>query len=351
MKKALSKLPFVKKKSDAPEGRITTDTIAEHREQVLAGGRRFKYPVQYARHKLVINAVLIGLGAVVSFTLISWWQLYLVQNTGDFMYRLTKIFPVSVAEVDGEEVRYSDYLMRFRSSVQYLVERDQININDEDGKQRIESVKRRELDGAIADAYAAKLAREQNISVSDAEIEAFLVQQRTSSEGEVSEATYNAVILDYYGWSPAEYRQAMKAKLLRQKVAYAVDGRARELSEDVEARVRAGTSSLSQIADQLNAAQSGSVVFTPALWVPRDNQDGGLAAAAAALQKGQVSEPIQTAAGNGYYIVKLVDSNDSQVQYEYIRVPLTEFSTRLSEVISAGKVREFITIQQQDAGE
>lgn len=134
-----------------PRGDITTDTIAEHREQVLAGGRRFKYPVQYARRKLVINAVLIGLGAVVSFTLISWWQLYLVQNTGDFMYRLTKIFPVSVAEVDGEEVRYSDYLMRFRSSVQYLVERDQININDEDGKQRIESVKRRELDGAIAD--------------------------------------------------------------------------------------------------------------------------------------------------------------------------------------------------------
>src|SRR5690606_38277452 len=103
-----------------------------------------------------------------------------------------------------------DYLMRYRSSIQYLLERDQIDLATDDGKRQADSVKRREFDGAVADAYATKIARERDIVVTDAELEEFLIQQRQSADGEVSEATYNAVILDYYGWSPDEYRHPMK---------------------------------------------------------------------------------------------------------------------------------------------
>ena len=47
------------KKQPAPAAsRITNETIAEHREQILAGGRRFKYPIQYTKHKLIINTAL-----------------------------------------------------------------------------------------------------------------------------------------------------------------------------------------------------------------------------------------------------------------------------------------------------
>lgn len=343
MKKVLSK--FRKKQPQEPAGRITTDTLAEHRERVLAGGRKFKYPVQYQRHKLVINALIIGVAALLLLIGLGWYMLYSAQNTSEFMYRVTKVVPVPVAVVDGEQVQYSNYLMKYRSAEHYLVEKEQIDINSNDGKSQLSYVKGQAMNDAIADAYASKLARELDVTVSDAELEAFLKQQRASSDGEVSETTYNAVILDYYGWSPGEYREAMKSKLLRQKVAYAVDAKAEDLSKNIESKVKAGATDLKVVADELNASTKGAVVYMPAAWVPRTNQDGGLAEAAAKLTKGQISSAVKTTSGNGYYYVKLVDSNETQVQYEYVHVPLREFTDKLKSVEKDNKLTEFIKVE------
>jgi hypothetical protein len=84
--------------------RITSETIEQHREHILAGGRKFKYPIQYARHKLVINAILISVAAVIIALVVGWWQLYPQQNTSEFMYHVTKVIPVPVAYVDGQPV-------------------------------------------------------------------------------------------------------------------------------------------------------------------------------------------------------------------------------------------------------
>jgi hypothetical protein len=343
MKKLLSKLR--KKQPQEPAGRITTDTLAEHREKVLAGGRKFKYPVQYQRHKLVINALIIGVAAVLLLIGIGWYMLYSAQNTSEFMYRVTKVVPVPVATVDGEPVEYSDYLMKYRSAEHYLLEKEQIDGKSPDGKSQLGYVKSQAMDDAIADAYASKLARGLDVDVTSADLEAFLKQQRQSSDGEVSEATYNTVIRDYYGWSPSEYREAMKSKLLRQKVAYAVDKKAEGITRSIEDAVKAGNTDLKVIAEGFNAQTKDAVAYTPAAWVPKTNQDGGLAAAAAKLSKGQVSTAIKTTSGNGYYYVKLIDSNETQLQYEYIHVPLTEFSARLAQVAKDNKLAKFIKIE------
>ena len=343
MKKLVSKLR--KKQPEEPAGRITTDTLAEHREKVLAGGRKFKYPVQYQRHKLVINALIIGIAALLLAIAMVWYLLYVTKNTSDFMYRVTKVIPAPVAVVDGEPVQYSDYLMKYRSAAHYLIEKEQIDANSADGKSQLSYVKSQAMDDAIADAYASKLARELDVTVTDADLEAFLKQQRQSSDGEVTEATYNAVIRDYYGWSPQEYREAMKSKLLRQKVAYAVDAHAEDVSKGIEEKVKAGNTDLKAIATELNAAEEDAVTYMAAAWVPKNNQDGGLAQAAAKLSKGQVSTAIKATSGNGYYYVKLVDSNDSQVQYEYIHVPLKEFDAKLTQVEKDKKLTQFIKIE------
>ncbi len=343
MKKLVSKLR--KKQPQEPAGRITTDTLAEHREQVLAGGRKFKYPVQYQRHKLVINALVIGAVALILLIALGWYMLYVAKNTSEFMYRVTKVVPAPVAIVDGEPVQYSDYLMKYRSAAHYLVEKEQIDENSPNGKSQLSYVKGQAMDDAIADAYASKLARELDVTVTDADLEAFLKQQRQSSDSEVSEATYNAVIRDYYGWSPQEYREAMKHKLLRQKVAYAVDAHAEDVSKTIEDKVKAGTTDLKAIADELNASEEDAVTYMAAAWVPKNNQDGGLAAAAAKLTKGQVSTAVKATSGNGYYYVKLVDSNDTQVQYEYVHVPLKEFDAKLAQVEKNDKLTRFIKIE------
>ena len=344
MKKLLSKVRG-KKQPEEPQGRITTDTLAEHRERVLAGGRKFKYPVQYQRHKLVINTIIIAVAALVILVGLGWYLLYPGQNSSEFMYRVTKVVPVPVAMVDGQPVAYSDYLMKFRSAEHYLTEKEQVDVSTEDGKRQLDYVKSQSMDDAIADAYAAKLAAEKNIEVTDADLETFLKQQRQSSDGsEVSEATYNSVIKDYYGWSPDEYRDAMKSKLLRQKVAFAVDDTAQKTADAIQTQLSSGQTNLETIANALNAQTKGAVSYTPPAWVPKNNRDGGLATAAAGLQKGQISKALKTSSGDGYYYVQLVDINDTQVEYAYIHVPLTTFNDQLKALEKDGKLTKYIKV-------
>ncbi|HEY8992642.1 MAG TPA: SurA N-terminal domain-containing protein [Candidatus Microsaccharimonas sp.] len=342
MKKLLNK---IRRKPTTPESsRITTETIAEHRERILAGGRRFKYPVQYARHKLVFNAIIITIATLIALVGVGYWQLYSAQNTSDFMYRVTRVLPLPVAKIDGQPVLYSDYLMKYRSSIHYLETKERVNLKSEDGKRQSDFVKSQAMEDTLADAYAMKLAKQHNVTVTDAELQMFLKQQRSSTDGEVSEATYDAVILDYYGWSPEEYQHAMQTKLLRQKVSFVVDADALAASKTVGNTITAGNTDMKSVAETINQTAKVQVVYGALGWVPKTNQDGGLAAAAAKLQKGAISTVIKSTTGEGYYFIKLLDSNDTQVNYEYVHIPLTTFMKQLQTVEDQKKVDEYITI-------
>lgn len=326
MKKLLSKVTRKKPIDDTPPSRITNDTVAEHREQILSGAKRFKYPLQYARHKLVINTVIISIATIVALLFVGWMSLYVFQTTSDFMYRVTRVIDVPAGYVDGAKISYSDYLMRYRSSIYYLEKKEQVSLTSDEGKIQQALIQNRALDDAIADAYARKLADEMNITVSDEELEAFLKLQRQSSDGEVSTQTYDAVVLDYYNWTPDEYRDATKSRLLRQKVAYAVDTDALATAERVGARL-GESDDLQAIAKELGE----SVTYGASGLVPNANQDGGLAQAAAAQDKGVVSSMITSTTGDGYYYVRTLEKTDSQVKYDYIFVPVSAFDDQLEQ--------------------
>jgi len=341
MKKLLTKF---RKKNVEISSRITNETVAEHRERILAGGRRFKYPVQYARHRLVFNAIIISVVAAIIIAAIGWWQLYPAQNTSTFVYRITQALPLPVASVDGQLVPYSDYLMKYRGDVHYLEQKEQVSLKSDDGKRQVQYIKQKAMQDAIADAFSVKLAKKLNLTVSDTELEVSLKLQRQSSDGEVSQQTQDASALSYFGWSPAEYRYATKTKLLRQKVAYAIDSSAAKVADSIAAQIKVGTSSLQAIAEATNAAGGSTVAYGASGWVPKTNQDGGLATAANKLERGKTSDVIKSTTGDGYYFVRLIDSNDTQVSYEYIQVPLTAFTKELAAVEKDGKIIQYISI-------
>ena len=87
-------------------------------------------------------------------------------------------------------------------------------------------------------------------------------------------------------------------------------------------------------------------MFTvPALgWVPKTNQDGGLAAAATKLEKGALSPVIKSTTGEGYYYIRLLDTNETQVNFEYVHIPLTVFTKLFKEAKDQDKVKEHIKI-------
>lgn len=341
----MKKLPFRKrdtKKQETPS-RITNETVAEHRERILAGGRRFKYPVQYARHRLVFNTIIVTVAALLLLTFLGWWQLYPMQNTSTFFYRVTRVLPLPVASVDGEMVRYGDYLMYFRSSAHYLQQSEQINLDSEEGKRQLDYIRRKSMDTVIADTYASKLARELGISVTDAEVDEVISEDRNTANGRISQETYDASALSILGWSPEEYRQDARSKLIRQKVSYAIDTNAKQQADKAVQLLKKETN-LNKVAEQLGARSGSGVSVGASGMVPRTNRDGGLSIAAAELEKGKVSSAIKTTTGDGYYFVKLVEKTGTQVSYEYVKIPLTEFTNRLVSLREEGKIQEFISI-------
>jgi hypothetical protein len=346
----MKKLSLKKRKQVEQPSRITNETVAEHREQILAGGRKFKYPRQYERHRLVFNVIIIILVTLVILAVVIWWQLYPVQNTSTFFYRVTRILPVPVASVDGSPVRYSDYLMSLSGSQHYLEQSERLNLNSDDGKRQIEFIKRQALDGAIADTYAAKIADQKGIKVTDKQVDAVIDASLNTVSGRISQDIYDDSTLSTLGYSADEYRQIIKRSLVRQEVTYSIDSKAEATKKAAEAMLKeTPVPAFSDIAKRLQdkgySVQLGSTGL-----VPKSNHDGGVTQEAAKLQKNQISSFFRSNDGNsernGYYIVQLIDVNDKQVNYNYLRIPLTEFDKQIKSLSVNKKIQEYISVQK-----
>lgn len=353
MKKPTLKLK--RKKAEQPKpSRITNETVAEHREQILAGGRKFKYPHQYARHKLVFNAIVIILVTLILAAVIIWWQLYPAQNTSTFFYRVTRVLPVPVASVDGAQVRYSDYLMSLSVSKRYLQETERLNLDSEGGRRQVEFIKRQALDTAIADTYAAKLARETGVSVGDQQIDQVIESSLDTVSGKISQNVYDDSVLSALGWSVEEYRQAIRNSLIRQEVAYKIDEKATEAKQEAEKLLGASEKPrLDVITKRLQDKGLNVQLGSTGSLVPKTNHDGGLTREALRLKVGETSAFFKSTDAssqrNGYYVVQLVEMNDKQVSYNYIRVPLTELDNRLKTLVKNDQVKEYISVEESSS--
>lgn len=334
-------IPAAAKPTDT-SNRITNETVAEHRERILAGGRRFKYPVQYARIKLIRNTVIIVVVSLLLFGFVTWWQLYPAQSTNEFFYRVTRLLPLPVANIQGENVPYSYYLLTLRSAMHFLSTNNNTNFDTDDGKRQLNYLKRGALDDAIEYGFASKLARENHISISDQEVEAFYKKILQQNRLTTNESAYTDSIAKYYGWTFDEFKISTRGKLLKNKVAQAIDAPAKEKIESLQKQLVAGadfTALAKANSDDPEVAQSGGDQGQ----VPRNSQDAsGLVEAVTRLQPGQVSGVLHDA--DGYYIVKLFDINDNQVHYGRIFVAYKEFNKRLQAAKAAGQVQEFISV-------
>ena len=347
----MKKLPFkrrTKTLQDTAPTRITNETVAEHRERILAGGRRFKYPMQYARHKLVINAILITIGAVILLVVLGWWQLYPAQNTSTFFYRLTRAVPVPVATVDGRWVSYADYLMYYRGSTHYLQQNEPLNLQGDSGKRQTDYNKRESLRNAELDTYVAKLADQLHITITNDQIDQDIKEARTPRTGPIPPETYDATTMSVLGWTPDENRQVIRNNLMRVAVSYALDTAARQQAEKAASLVAAPDADFDKIATQLGGEGTAKVEAGVSGFVPVVNRDDGRSAAAAKLQKGQVSGVIKTPTADSYYFVKLIDKTDTQLSYAYLRIPLTVLNNQFAQLKSQHKIQEFITVPAVD---
>lgn len=347
MKKLVSKLPkrLQPKSEETPPSRITNETVAEHRERILAGGRKFKYPVQYARHKLVFNALIITVAAALLLGLLGWWQLYVVQNSSAFMYRITRILPVPVAAVDSEQVPYRDYLLQYRGSEYYLEKYGEIKLSTEDGRRQLDYIKRQSLDKAQQVAYARMLGREKGITVSSADVDAFIDQERNTANGRVSLETYNASIKMLYDQDTDDYRLSVANGILKTKVAFVVDTNATKQADTALTLAKNSNGDFAKAAEELATSQGAAVVAGQSGMVDVNSKYGGLRVSEVSqLNVGQLSDILRTTTDDGYYIVKLMNKTDTQVDFTYIHIPLSTFENDFAKLKKDGKITEFVKL-------
>lgn len=339
------RLPKKRKESAEISARITNETVAEHREKVLAGARRFKYPVQYAKHRLVINTILLSIFAIIAIIGIIWWQLYPAQNTSTFFYRITRVIPLPVASVDGQSVPYGDYLMGFRSQEHYLQNKENVNLYSKENKKQLDWIKRQALNDAIADSYAVKLASDNKIKITSEQIDAAILRQRQARDGVASKESYDAIVLDHFNWTPEEARDVTARKLLRQEVSYAVDNIANELKNSVTKKI-SSEKDFDKLSTSITPIEGVRVEAGVTPLVPQNNQDGGLAETAAKINPGQTSSAFKSTTGDGYYFVKPLQKDNKRISYAYLKIPLTVFQKKLEKVKSEKRVKEYISVPE-----
>lgn len=317
------------------------EKVEERREEVLAQGRKFKYPMQYAKHKLVFNTVIIAVIAMLAMVIVGWAMLYQFQNTSDMIYRVTQIVPVPVAEVAGKKVRYSDYLMIYRSNLQSSEQQDGQLGNSQDDDYVRQAYKQSAMSSAVEYTYAMKVAQELGITVSEQEIDEAFDMHRKVGGVERTEETFLKIVRDNFGMSRSEYRRMLYLTLVHAKVAQAIDTQAQEVTAEIEEKLKANGGDLAAVGAEMGEAvefeQTGQLVSNM-------NVDGGRADAAMKLEVGQVSEKFLSTNGDGYYFVKLIDKNETQVNYVSVKVKFSQFDQQVLQLYEDGEVKEFIEI-------
>ena len=327
---------------------ITQQNIEESREEILAKGKKFKYPFQYAKHRLVINTILIALVAAATFIIIGWLQLYRLQNTGEVAYRFTKVLGLPVAEIDGEKVRYSDYLMIYRASVQSMEYQQGAYDDSEDSLSQKNFYKRQALDDAEKYTYALKVLREHDQTVSTTEVDEKIDELKMIYGEKRSDEAFEGIVRNNFGLSMSDYRRWIMLSIAKRKAAVILDTEAEEVTGEIDAALQETKNNFSKVAELLEHHLTLS--YEPASEaVESTNLDDGRAEMAAKLENvGDVSERFVSKNGDCYYYVRLVSKEDGLVSYETLQVRFTALDNMIAKLRDEGKILEKIDVKTSE---
>ena len=335
-------MALVKKKDTKKTEREKVD---ERRDEVLSKGRKFKYPLQWTRHRIVINTILITVVVIAMVVIGIWLALYRLNMTDELLFRITRIVPVPVATVDSENVLFSDYLMLYRSSMTSIERQSGSQFDEESLNQLRTEYKKSAISEAEKYSYALKLARESGITVSDEEVQNEFQRHLNLGGIERSEESFIKIVSDNVGLSKSEYERMLYLSLLKSKVEIDIDSAANQIANQVEKLLAENGNDFKAVAealgDKISYQETGGLV-------DGKNIDGGRASEAMKLEPGESSGKFISMSGDGYYFVKLISKTDSQVNFVSIRVPFTEFAKRFDTLKQDNKIVEYITIAPEE---
>ncbi len=324
--------------------RITNETVAEHREEVLGGARKYIYPLQHSRKRIVIISISIVVALIVAFFAYTLLALYKFIGTSTFLYRVTQVLPFPVAKAGPSFVSYENYLFQLRHYIHYYQTQQKVDFGSDSGKQQFSAFRKLALSGVINDAYIKQLAKQHNITVSDAEVNDEVALLRNQNRLGSNEKVFEDVLKQFWGWSVNDFKRELRQQILAQKVNSALDTETHARAQNVLSQLQNG-GNFADLAKQYSddprpKANGGDYGIA----ITKNNRDLSpqVIDELFKLQPGQKSGIIETPTGLEIVQVRERDGDVGRASHIFFQFqPITKYIDQLK---ATEKTRQFITV-------
>lgn len=320
--------------------RITNETVAEHREEMLSSARKFIYPLKQSRQRIIKVSVALFAAGIIVFLGYVLLSLYRFQSSSSFIYGVTRVLPLPVAKADGAWVSYESYLFELRHLKHYYETQQEVNFTTDSGRDQLRDFKRQAMEQVITDAYVKQLARQNGVSVSNTEVDDAVRLLREQNRLGNSDEEFADVLKEFWGWSIDDFRRELSQQLLAQKVVAKLDTAAGDRIRAAQAALQNGTdfaAAAKQFSDDAATKDTGGEYPFP---VDRSNRDVApkVVEALFGLQPGQNSDVVDT--GYTLEIVRVISADSGKLRAAHISStykPVTEFTKPLAEAKPASR--------------
>lgn len=322
--------------------RITNETVAEHREQVLKKARKHIIPLAHSKHQVVILTSTLFIVALVSFFTYVTLALYKFQQSSTFLYRVTQVIPFPVARSGGDFISYENYLFELRHYKHYYETQQQLDFNDEQGKQQLEAFEQQARQKVVDDALVRQLAKDNGVTVSDKEVNDQITLVRNQNRLGENDKVFEDVLRDYWGWSVGDFKRSLQQQMLAQKLVAKLDTDTQSRANAALAELQAGAdfaATAKKYSDDASTKDTGGEF---GFAVDRTNRDltAQTVSALFALQPGQISGVINT--GYTLEIVKNIELQGDRVRGAHIVFNFKDINTYLDALKEKQKTTTYI---------
>lgn len=323
--------------------RITNETVAEHREEVLSSARKYIYPLQHSAHRVVIISISLFVLVIVAFFTYCMLALYKFQSSSTFLYRITQVLPFPIAKAGPRYVAYENYLFELRHYVHYYQTQQRVDFDSESGKQQLAEFRTRAMNRVIDYAYVKQVAKQHNISVTDRELEDAIRLVRSQNRLGSNDQVFEDVLKEFWGWSVNDFKRELKQQMLAQKVISTLDTATHERAKGVIERLVRGedfAAVAKEVSDEpISKANGGDYGFTIS---PSDrNLSPQVIDILFKLQPNQTSNLVNT--GTGLEIIKLKQKDGDKVQAAHIVFNFKPIDTYINPLKEKSKPKQFIS--------
>lgn len=344
VKKQADKLPLGKSNSQKQSvPRITNETIATHRDEVLSSARKYIYPLQHSRHRIVTVSIALFVVAVIAFFSYTLLALYRFNTTSTFMYRVTQVIPFPVAKAGSSWVSYENYLFEVRRYMHYYQTQQQVDFSTTAGKSQLKDFQNVAMNNVVDYAFVKQLAKENNISVTREDVNDQIALLRAQNRLGGNDQVFEDVLKEYWGWSRADFERELRQQLLAQKVVSTLDNEAHDQAKQYLEQIKGGADFAAvakEHSDDVATRENGGEY---AFVIEANNKvlHPRVLNKIMSMQPNEVSEVIETPLG--LEIVKVLENNNGKVRAAHIAVNFEPIKTYLDTVKKENSTRKFIT--------